>query len=64
MQRFRQWLSQTTQLMRGGQQTQPLRLVLGNTSYDVDSCIGSIGLAYFYSITLDQNWVPIMNCNR
>ena len=28
----------------------PIRMVLGNTSGDMDSVVGSIGLAYFYSL--------------
>merc|ERR1712051_536766 len=37
---------------------------MGNTSCDVDSAVGAICLAYYYSKKLNQQWVPVINCNR
>ena len=32
---------------------QPLRIVMGNTSCDVDSAVGALALAFFYTHKLD-----------
>ena len=54
MQRFRTWLSATTQSVKSGAfgpseaATAPLRIVMGNTSCDVDSAIGALVLSYYY----------------
>ena len=54
MQRFRQWLTETSQAVRAGSlgpnepATNRLRVVMGNTSCDVDSAIGALVLAYYY----------------
>ena len=37
---------------------------MGNTSCDVDSAVGAIGLAYYYTVKLNQQWVPVINCRR
>jgi len=37
---------------------------MGNTSCDVDSAVGAIGLAYYYQKKLNQQWTPIINCRR
>ena len=41
-----------------------LRIVMGNTSCDVDTAIGALVLAYYYQSKLNQQWVPVINCNR
>ena len=69
MQRFRQWLSTAAQSVRTGalgpaENQEPLRIVMGNTSCDLDSAVGALVLAYYYSRKLDQNWVPVINCKR
>ena len=61
MQRLRTWLAKSAQEFRAGP-TQPLRIVMGNTSCDVDSAIGAICLAYYYETKLGQKWTPIINC--
>ena len=54
MQRFRQWLSATNTAVRAGQFgpgeacTDKLRVVMGNTSCDVDSAIGALVLSFYY----------------
>ena len=70
MQRLREWLSATKQAITTGslgpteQHADRLRIVMGNTSCDVDSAVGAICLAYYYSRKLNQQWVPVINCNR
>ena len=41
-----------------------LRIVMGNTSCDVDSAIGALVLAFYYKQKLGQEWVPVINCNK
>lgn len=69
MQRFRSWLSATTEAVKSGSLgpngQKPLRIVLGNTSCDMDSAIGALCLAYLYSRqNADEVHVPVINCNR
>ncbi len=42
----------------------PVRLVLGNTSADMDSVVGSMGLAYYLSLKTGNLWTPVINCKR
>ena len=44
--------------------TDRLRIVMGNTSCDVDSAVGALVLAFYYQQKLSQQWVPVINCNR
>ena len=59
MQALRQWLTSSTQAVRAGafgpaaENADKLRIVMGNTSCDVDSAIGAICLAYFYKKKLN-----------
>ena len=59
MQRFRQWLTATKQAVTSGslgpteQHADRLRIVMGNTSCDVDSAVGALSLAYYYSKKLN-----------
>jgi len=70
MQKFRQWLSTSAQSVRTGSfgpteaNADKLRIVMGNTSCDVDSAIGALVLAYFYTVKLQQQWIPVINCRR
>lgn len=67
MQRFRNWLHESTQAVRTGAAGPPggaIRIVMGNTSCDVDSAVGALVLAYYYSLKLNQQWVPVINCRR
>jgi inorganic pyrophosphatase/exopolyphosphatase len=41
---------------------QPLRLALGNTSGDMDSIVGALGLAYYLHLKTGQLWTPVINC--
>ena len=58
MQKFRTWLSTSAQSVRTGAfgpaeaNSDKLRIVMGNTSCDVDSAIGALALAYYYSTKL------------
>lgn len=42
----------------------PVRIVMGNTSGDMDSVVGALGLAYFLSLKTKEHWCPIINCAR
>jgi inorganic pyrophosphatase/exopolyphosphatase len=42
----------------------PLRICLGNTSGDVDSIVGALGMAYFLTLKEGKQWVPLINCNK
>ena len=41
-----------------------LRIVLGNTSYDMDSCVGSLSLAWYYTVKTEKLFLPLINCKR
>ena len=48
-----------------GSEGQPkLRIVMGNTSCDSDSVLGSIALAHYYSIKHNEVFLPVINCKR
>jgi len=70
MQRFRHWLQATSEGVRAGAfgpgdgAADKLRIVMGNTSCDVDSAVGAIVLAYYYQQKLGQQWVPVINARR
>lgn len=70
MQRFRQWLGTSAQAVRTGAfgpaeaNSDKLRIVMGNTSCDVDSAVGALVLAHFYNIKYNQQWIPVINCRR
>lgn len=61
MLKFKSFLHSTKNLLAS--QT-PLRIVLGNTSADMDSVVGSLGLAYYLSLKTGQSWTPVVNCAR
>jgi len=42
----------------------PLRLAMGNTSGDMDSIVGSMGLAYYLTLLTNEVWTPVVNCSR
>ena len=72
MKGFRTWLGTTMQAVKSGQcgpaegQTHKLRVVMGNTSCDMDSAIGSLALAYYYSVLSEgtELWVPVINSSK
>ena len=43
-----------------------LRIVMGNTSCDMDSVIGALTLGYFYTRKSAEGhlFVPVINCNK
>ena len=43
---FRTYLTETKKNLVSTEE--PVRIVLGNTSGDMDSIVGALGLAYFY----------------
>ena len=44
--------------------TEPLRVCLGNTSGDVDSIVGALGMAYYLTLKENQLWIPLVNCKK
>jgi inorganic pyrophosphatase/exopolyphosphatase len=41
-----------------------LNLVMGNTSGDMDSIVGALGLAYYLTLKTNTQWTPVVNCKR
>ena len=41
-----------------------VRIVMGNSSYDMDSCVGSLVLAYFYTVKMGKLFLPVLNCSK
>ena len=72
MQNFRQYLASTVSGVKNGEfgpsQDGPkkLRIVMGNTSCDVDSAIGALVLAYYLTKKSDgqETWVPVINAPK
>ena len=64
MEAFRIFLSKASHLASYRPLTEPLRLVMGNVSVDMDSVVGSMVLAYYYFLKYDQVYVPVINCTR
>ena len=71
MQGFRNWLTNTIQAVKNnklgtGEGQTPLRVVMGNTSCDVDSAIGAIALAYYYTKKSNgaETWLPVINTRK
>lgn len=42
----------------------PVKIVMGNTSGDMDSIVGAISLAYYLTLKHKEEWTPIVNCAR
>ena len=69
MQGFRKYLSEATAAAKSGtlgtDGKPPLRIVMGNTSCDMDSVVGALTLGYYYTrkSTDGQLFVPVINCN-
>lgn len=60
MQKFVHYLSECK--ISAMESEQPLRIVLGNTSGDMDSIVGAMGLAYYLTLKYKQLWTPVVNC--
>jgi len=50
-------------MARSGQ-LEEVRIVLGNASYDMDSCVGSLALAYYYTVKTGKLFLPVFNCKK
>lgn len=37
---------------------------MGNVSVDMDSVVGSLTLAYYYSLKFKEPYIPVVNCSR
>ena len=44
--------------------TEPLRVTFGNTSGDMDSIVGALGMAHYLTLREKKLWVPLVNCNK
>jgi len=42
----------------------PTKICMGNVSVDMDSVVGSLTLAYYYSLKYKEPFVPVVNCSR
>ena len=62
MQHFKLYLKEA--YLHAVHSTQPLRLVIGNTSGDMDSIVGAMGLAYYYTLKTNTLWIPVINCAK
>ena len=62
MNKFRLFLKESHETLN--QPDKKIQLVLGNTSGDIDSIVGALGLAYYLSLKTKSMWVPIVNCKR
>lgn len=60
MKKFRQFLKDCKSVLIGTEA--PVRLVIGNTGADMDSVVGSLGLAYYLSLKTGNLWTPVVNC--
>jgi len=48
----------------GSEGKDELRIVMGNTSCDMDSVVGAITLAYYYTKKTGSTFVPVINCKK
>ena len=70
MQQFRLYLKEATSLAKQGllgtQGHNNLRLVLGNTSSDMDSVVSSLTAGYYYTKKSQEGnlFVPVINCQK
>ena len=62
MQPFKAYLKEA--YLNAVHSSQPLRIVLGNTSGDMDSIVGAMGLAYYYTLKTHTLWTPVVNCAK
>lgn len=37
---------------------------MGNTSGDMDSIVGALGMAHYLTLRTNKMWVPLVNCNK
>ena len=66
---FREYLSTATKAAKSGDMGKDpmndyckLRVVIGNTSCDMDSAVGALVLAYYYTKVTGDLWTPVLNC--
>ena len=70
MQGFRKYLNEATAMAKAGVLSTAgnpdLRIVMGNTSCDMDSVVGALTLGYYYTrkSTEGHLFVPVINCNE
>ena len=68
MQRLRNFLEYTSSMAKSGAMgtadNEKLRIVIGNTSCDMDSVVGAITLAYYYTKKTGEVFIPVINCKK
>ena len=66
MEGLRTFLEQTSSMAKSGtlgsEGNKKMRIVMGNTSCDMDSVVGAITLAYYYTKKTGETFVPVINC--
>ena len=63
MSRFQKHVKKASDAARESRSSN-LRIVLGNTSCDLDSVVGSLILSYYYTEKLGKLYTPVINCPR
>jgi len=63
-QSFKSYLTHISTQAKAKKLQRKLRIVIGNTSCDLDSCIGALVLAYYYSRVGGKEFLPVVNCRR
>jgi len=62
MNKFKSYLKDTRVRLLSAETS--LNLVMGNTSGDMDSIVGALGLAYYLTLKTNELWTPVVNCKR
>ncbi len=52
-----------TAFLKQAKQQKPVRIVIGNTSGDMDSIVGALVYSYYLSLKTKDFWTPIVNCH-
>ena len=59
---FIKYLREAKKAAKDGKE--PLRVCLGNTSGDVDSIVGALGMGYYLTLKEKKLWIPLVNCKK
>lgn len=62
MNKFKAYLKDTRAALENSDSE--IHLVMGNTSGDLDSIVGALGLAYYLTLKTKNLWTPVVNCKR
>jgi len=61
MEGFRSVVTQAWSILKG---QGAAKICMGNVSVDMDSVVGCLTLAYYYSLKYKEPYVPVVNCSR